>query len=152
VGGSVDHLSRGEERHAARTGTPNRALWLSAGALVGACLLGRTLPVLGEDVNLAVRWWGAIALYAVAGVACAARAASTPRDRSAWVLLSAGMLAYGSGTLITVLSDAGVDAALRALGCELGQGYLFSRPVRAEDAHALLLPPMRFAASSAATL
>ena len=43
-------------------------------------------------------------------------------------------------------------AALRARGCELGQGYLFSRPVPAEDAQALLLPPMRFAASSAATL
>jgi diguanylate cyclase (GGDEF)-like protein/PAS domain S-box-containing protein len=78
---------------------------------VGAYLLGRTLPVMGEDVHLAVRWWGAIALYAAAGVACAARAASTRRDRGAWMLLSAGILAYGSGTLITVLSHAGVDAA-----------------------------------------
>ena len=54
-----------------------------------------------------MRWWGAIALYAVAGVACARRAASTPRDRHAWALLSAGILAYGSGTLITVLSGGG---------------------------------------------
>ena len=29
-------------------------------------------------------------------------------------------------------------AALRALGCELGQGYLFSRPVCADEAEQLL--------------
>ena len=29
-------------------------------------------------------------------------------------------------------------AALRALGCELGQGFLFSRPVPAEEARELL--------------
>ena len=78
-----------------------------AGALVAVYLLGRTLPLLSDDVHLAVRWWGAIALYTVAAVVCAGRAASTSRDRGAWALLSAGILAYGSGTLFTVLSGGG---------------------------------------------
>jgi len=38
-------------------------------------------------------------------------------------------------------------AVLRALGCELGQGFLFSRPVPAEEAHALL--PARLPARAA---
>ena len=78
--------------------------------LVVVYVLGRTLPVLGEEARVAVLWWGAIALYAAAGVACALRSASSPRDRGAWALLSAGILAYGSGTLITLLSSAGVVA------------------------------------------
>ena len=68
-----------------------------SGGLVAAYLLGRVLPFLGEDAHLAVRWWGAIALYAVAPAACAVRAASTPVDRRAWALLSAGILLTARG-------------------------------------------------------
>ena len=81
-----------------------RALWLCAGALVAAYLLGRTLPWLSDDVHLAVRYLGAIVLYAVAAALCARRAASTPRDRTAWTLLAAGIFAYGTGTLIAVIT------------------------------------------------
>ena len=43
-------------------------------------------------------------------------------------------------------------AALRALGCELGQGFLFSRPVPAEEAAALLRPSPRRGDGPLATL
>ncbi len=43
-------------------------------------------------------------LYAVAAALCARRAASTPRDRTAWTLLAAGIFAYGTGTLIAVVT------------------------------------------------
>jgi diguanylate cyclase (GGDEF)-like protein/PAS domain S-box-containing protein len=78
---------------------------------VAAYALGRTLPALGADAHLAVRWWGTVALEFVAAALCAQRALSTPRDRAAWTLLSVGILAYGSGTAITALSGSWPIAA-----------------------------------------
>src|SRR5690349_20851050 len=101
-------MTRGKEASTLRApAIPRRTVWLLAGALVLAYLLGRTLPVLDDDVHVWFRWWGGIALYATAGGLCLVRAAHSPRDRAAWLLLGAGIFAYGSGSAITRLSDGG---------------------------------------------
>jgi EAL domain-containing protein (putative c-di-GMP-specific phosphodiesterase class I) len=67
--------------------------------------------------------------------------ASIDRDESAAAVTRAVIdMARALGLVIVAegIERSEEAAALRALGCELGQGYLFSRPVPAGEAHALL--------------
>jgi diguanylate cyclase (GGDEF)-like protein/PAS domain S-box-containing protein len=72
-------------------------------------LLSFWLPILHHGAREAVRWWGAEALFATGAAACLARAAAVARGRSTWLLLGAGIAAYGLGSLIGVISDRPVD-------------------------------------------
>jgi hypothetical protein len=70
---------------------------------MSAYLLARGAP-LAEGGRVAVRWWGAIAVYALTGAACVVRAVAVERCRAAWALAGGGILAYGTGALVVALS------------------------------------------------
>jgi EAL domain-containing protein (putative c-di-GMP-specific phosphodiesterase class I) len=48
---------------------------------------------------------------------------------------------FGLATVAEGVEDAGQLEALRALGCEQAQGYLFARPMDAADLEVLLAGP-----------
>jgi diguanylate cyclase (GGDEF)-like protein/PAS domain S-box-containing protein len=78
---------------------------LLAAALAVAYLCGRLLPALGHDGHLAVRWWGALAIYATSGLIVLARARRREEDRTAWTVLAAGIGLYSLGILASILSS-----------------------------------------------
>src|SRR4051812_16746839 len=82
------------------------AVPIAGAGLVAAYLLGRWAPFLDTGAHLAIRWWGAIVLYAVAAGSCLARAALVERARAAWALIGGGVLAYGGGSLLAIVSGA----------------------------------------------
>ncbi|HEU4974879.1 MAG TPA: EAL domain-containing protein [Baekduia sp.] len=94
-----------------------RLVLLTCAAAVAIYVAGRALPALGEDGHLVVRWWGALALYAVGGLSCLVRAAvAEPRQRLPWALLGAGILLFGAGSLAHLLSgDRGAHVPAAAL-------------------------------------
>src|SRR3954454_819211 len=74
-------------------------------ALAVIYLAGRLLPELGTDGHRAVRWWGAITLYAVASALCLVRARRVPGDGRAWTLIGLGIASYALGSVSNALSD-----------------------------------------------
>jgi diguanylate cyclase (GGDEF)-like protein/PAS domain S-box-containing protein len=75
-----------------------------ATALALLYVVGRLLPI-GHGGHEAVRWQGAVVLYAIAAALCLIRALRTPQDRLAWALIGAGIACYGGGTVANIVSS-----------------------------------------------
>jgi diguanylate cyclase (GGDEF)-like protein/PAS domain S-box-containing protein len=90
---------------------PRRATAVPAVAalLAAAYLAGRFLPGLDRGVHLAFRWYGAIAVYAVAAAIVLVRARLVERDRRTWTLLGAGMVLYALGVSASLISPRAAD-------------------------------------------
>ncbi|WCB93860.1 hypothetical protein DSM104299_02580 [Baekduia alba] len=73
-------------------------------ALALIYVVGRLLPGIGHDGHLAVRWYGAIALYVAAAALCLLRARAMEEDRRAWTLIGIGIACYALGTTSTIIS------------------------------------------------
>lgn len=80
-----------------------------AAALAAAYLAGRFLPGLDHGVRMAFRWYGAIAVYAVAAAIVLVRARVVERDRRAWTMLGAGMVLYALGVTASLVSPRAAD-------------------------------------------
>ncbi len=91
---SASESSERYERHAAKI---RRRLGL--GLFGSTCLIAvfDIAGIGGEDLAFAVGGPIYDIVVITAGVACLARAAYTPRERSAWVLIGAGILAWAAG-------------------------------------------------------
>ena len=98
-------------RRCRRSNITRRAQWcpLLAALLAAAYLTGRFLPGLDRGAHLAVRWYGAIAIYAVAAAIVLARARLVERDRRAWTILGVGMVLYALGVPASLISPRAAD-------------------------------------------
>jgi EAL domain-containing protein (putative c-di-GMP-specific phosphodiesterase class I) len=76
--------------------------------------------------------------------------ADEPGDRAIARTVAALGQSLGLRTVAEGVETEAQRAALAALGCELGQGYLFARPLSAADAGALLTQPVPATSAGAA--